>query len=35
MMNIESTEDALNYSDQVVTGSNKAISEGDRVRIED
>lgn len=31
MMSIES---ALTYSDQVITGSNKTISEGDRVRIE-
>lgn len=35
MMSVESTEDTLNYSDKVVTSSNKAISEGDRVRIED
>ena len=26
-------ESALTYADQVITGSNKAISEGDRVRI--
>lgn len=31
MMSIES---ALTYSDKVITGSNKTISEGDRVRIE-
>ena len=31
MMNVES---ALTYSDQVITSSNKAIAEGDRVRIE-
>ena len=31
MMSVES---ALTYSDQVITSSNKAIAEGDRVRIE-
>lgn len=31
MMSIESM---LTYSDQVITGSDKTISEGDRVRIE-
>lgn len=34
MMSIESTENALTYSDKVITSSNKTISEGDRVRIE-